>query len=142
MPRIAVAAVLVASLSSLALAQPGRGGLPPCAPSTEKHLGADDAKGCWLKAAHGSWRILERDGHYDSAVYHVGAEDVQDAEQIAKAIVAGDGTALGELLVYVYREPVGKSSGIRRVSWAKKAGRYEMLDLPGRAPEWIVPAQP
>jgi hypothetical protein len=141
MSRTVVAAVLV-SLCSPAFAQRAGYGLPPCPAGTEKRLGSDEAKQCWLKAAHGGWRILERDGHYDSAVYHVGADDLQDAEAIAKALVAGDGSALGELLVYVYLEPVAKSSKIRRISWVKKAGRYEALDLTGRAPDWIVPTVP
>jgi hypothetical protein len=107
----------------------------------EKRLGSDEAKKCRLKGERGGWRILERDGHYDSAVYYVGADAREDAQVIAKALVAGDGTALGELLVYVYREPVATSSGVRRVNWSRKSGRYDTIDFPGRAPEWIVPRE-
>ena len=132
----------VVAFSGDALAQRASGGLPACPAAALKKLGSDDARQCWLKAAHGGWRILERDGHYNTAVYHVGADDLQDAQQIAAAIVAGDGETLGELLLYVYLEPVAKSSRIRRISWSRKAGRYDALDLPGRVPEWILPSQP
>lgn len=139
---IAVLGVMLASCADPAVAQRAGGGLPPCAPGVDRKLASDDARQCWLKAAHGGWRILERDGHYDSAVYHVGADDLQDAQEIAKALVAGDGTRLRELLLYVYPEPVAKSSRIRRISWGQKTDRYETLDLSGRTPDWIVPAQP
>src|SRR5687767_13090849 len=99
---------VVAAFSGAPFAQRASGGLPPCPAGTMKRLGGDEARQCWLKAAHGGWRILERDGHYDTAVYHVGADDLQDAHQIAAAIVAGDGETLGELLLYVYLEPVAK----------------------------------
>ena len=139
--RTVIAGVIAGvSFSGMAAAQRGSGGLPPCPAGTLKRLSSDEARQCWLKAAHGGWRILERDGHYDTAVYHVGADDLQDAQQIAAAIVAGDGETLGELLLYVYLEPVAKSSRIRRISWGRKTGRYDALDLIGRAPDWILPA--
>ena len=135
------AAIALPAMAGLALAQRTSGGLPPCPPGVGKRLDSDEAKECRLKGTHGGWRILERDGHYDSVVYYVGADDVRDAQGIAQALVTGDGRTPGELLVYIYREPVATASGVRRVSWNSKTGRYDILDFPGRAAEWIVPRE-
>jgi hypothetical protein len=136
-----IVAALTTALSGGAVAQRAASGLPACSPAAQKDLSSPAAIQCWFKATHGGWRILVRDTHYDTSVYHVGADAVEDAEEIAKAIVAGEGPALGEMVVYVYPEPIATSSRIRRVRWGRTSG-YETLDFAGRVPEWILPAQP
>jgi hypothetical protein len=139
--RASIVAALITALPAGALAQRAGTGLPPCAPTAQNDLSSPAAIQCWFKATRGGWRILVRDTHYDTAVYHVGADALDDAGEIAKAIVAGEAPSLGEMVVYVYPEPIATSSRIRRIRWGKKSG-YETLDFGGRVPEWILPAQP
>ena len=139
-------ALVVMSLVSLAAGgrapqQPAREGIPFCTASAERNFQSNEAKQCWFKAVHGAWRILSRAGHYDTVVYEVGADDQDDALEIARAIVAGDGSPVGELLLYVYSEPLPKSARTRRIRWDAQHG-YETLDFDGHVPKWVMPVQP
>ena len=128
----------VAAATGSGLARQRAGGrLPPCSPRVERAPREATAQGCWFKSPHGGWRILSHDAHYDSIVFHVGADDLEDARHVAAVIVGAEGKALGELMLYVYAEPVATSSRIRRVRWDRVRG-YETLDFGGRAPAWII----
>ena len=131
--------VALLSVGVLSAAAPGQraDGLPRCEPGAERNLSTEAALQCWFRASHGGWRILTHDGHYDSVVYHVAADDLQDADEIARMVVASEGMGLGELVLYVYPEPIATSLQTRRISWTKRGG-YQTLDFPGRAPPWLL----
>ena len=85
---------------------------------------------CWIDARHGRWRILSHESHFDVLAVQVEASDLQDADEIARRFVAGEGGMFSEILVYASRESPTASSRIRRTRWTRVAG-FEAMEFTG-----------
>jgi hypothetical protein len=133
---VAAAAAIGLGLGALpgcAARRPGRSdyGIPHCAADDAKGLLAAGALQCWFDAAHGRWRTLSHESHYDVLVVHVQALDLRDAGEIARRFVAGENGTFSEILVYAEPEPPTGSARNRRVRWTRDTG-FELLDFTAR----------
>jgi len=66
--------------------------------------------------------------HLEALVVDVAADDLRDADAIARLFVAGERHRYSEIIVYAHREPVTPGSRVRRVRWTIPAG-YEAMDF-------------
>jgi len=121
------------ALPGCAARRPGRFdyGIPHCAADAAHALLAAGALQCWFDAAHGRWRTLSHESHYDVLVVHVQALDLRDAGEIARRFVAGENGTFSEILVYAEPEPPTGSARNRRVRWTRDTG-FEVLDFTAR----------
>jgi hypothetical protein len=103
-------------------------GIPACADGAGKDLLASDALQCWFTAAHGRWRMLNHQSHLDAIVVEVEARDLDDADEIARRVVASVEAAYSEVLVYVQAESPVNTLRLRRVRWTRDSG-YDRLDF-------------
>jgi len=121
------------ALPGCAARRPGRldYGIPHCAADAANALLAAGALQCWFDAAHGRWRTLSHESHYDVLVVHVQALDLRDTGEIARRFVAGENGTFSEILVYAEPEPPTGSARNRRVRWTRDTG-FEVLDFTAR----------
>ena len=103
-------------------------GIPRCPTAAADRLLSVDALQCRFDAAHGRWRTLSHESHYDVLVVHIEARDLRDAEEIARRFVDGEGGTFSEILVYAQPEAPTASSRIRRVRWTRDAG-FEAMEF-------------
>jgi hypothetical protein len=80
---------------------------------------------CWFHAAHGRWRILAHDSHYDALVVDLETFDLRDAGDIARRFVADEGQTYSEILLYT-RSP-RSSLLVKRIRWARNTGFEELV---------------
>jgi len=127
--------ILVAAggLSGCASRSPVRNdyGILRCPAGAAGALLSVSALQCWFDAAHGRWRTLSHESHYDVLVVHVQALDLRDAGEIARRFVAGENGTFSEILVYAEPEPPTGSARNRRVRWTRDTG-FEVLDFTAR----------
>jgi hypothetical protein len=130
-----VAAVVLGITASAACAvrtsiagKTGDLGIPRCPPAAAGDLLSADALQCWFDAPHGRWRTLSHESHYTVVVVHVAAQSLQDARDIARRFVAGEGEHFSEILVYAEPESADGRTRTRRVRWTRDGG-FEELDF-------------
>ena len=82
---------------------------------------------CWFESAHGRWRTINHEFHYDVLVAEVEATSADDAEAIARRWVDVHRERFQEILVYV-RPTAGTSAMMRRVRWTATDG-YRGMDF-------------
>jgi hypothetical protein len=135
--RVTAALVIISTLAaSCAARRPvvvrpsvvGDKGVPDCPPNIERDLLSSNALQCWFTAPHGRWRTLGHQSHLDALVVEIEAEDLRDAETIARRVVASVAAAFSEVLVYVQAEPENRLVRVRRVQWSRNSG-YETLNF-------------
>jgi hypothetical protein len=101
----------------------------PCPRGTVDNYLLDQWQRCWFDAAHGHWRTLSEDTHYDTLVVQVEAANLADAEEIAGRFVKAHGDRYPlEILIYVHQETKAPARKIRRVTWSAKSG-FTTLDF-------------
>jgi hypothetical protein len=104
-------------------------GIPPCPPSAHLNLFSPNALQCWFVAPHGRWRTLDHQSHLEALVVFVEAQDVRDAETIARLLVGdSSASAYSEILAYVRPEKPNVTSRVRRVRWTR-GGTFETMDF-------------
>jgi hypothetical protein len=116
---VALAAAVAGGCSAVRPRPANRLGILPCAAGAASALLSVDALECWFDARHGRWRTLSHESHFDVLVVKVQADDLRDAEDIARRFVAGERATFSEILVYVQRESRGEPARIRRVRWTR-----------------------
>ena len=89
---------------------------------------ATEALECWFSAQHGRWRLVNHGTHLEALVVDVIADDLRDAEEIARDFVASEATTYSEVLVYTRVAVPSTGSAIRRVRWTRQAG-YDTLEF-------------
>lgn len=109
-------------------------GIPACPPSATQLL-SPEALQCWFTARHGRWRLIDQVQHLEALVVTIGAEDLRDASEIARRLVAGESATFAEILVYASLEPVTERSPVRRVQWTRTGG-YGSFDVPAIPAEY------
>ena len=78
---------------------------------------------CWFDAAHGRWRTVNHELHYDVLVVEVEAASLAVSDEIASRFVELHGERFPlEILIYVRQEAAPPGATIRRVTWSKRAG--------------------
>ena len=111
------------------VAKPASPQIRPCPTGTVDNYLLTQWQGCWFDAAHGHWRTLSDDTHYDSLVVEIEAASLADAEEIAGRFVKVHGERYPlEILVYVHQESRGPNRKVRRVTWSAKSG-FKTLDF-------------
>jgi hypothetical protein len=106
-------------------------GIPPCRADAVRRLLLPDALQCWFQAQHGRWRLMDHGQHLEALVVDVAADDLRDAEEIARRFVDSEGRIYSEILVYAHLEPVAPEARVRRVRWTRGAGKYESIEYGG-----------
>lgn len=86
---------------------------------------------CWFEAAHGRWRTLSHDLHYDVLVVEVEAASLDDAPEIVRRFAALHAGRFNDITVYVYQAPASTPGPIRRVHWASGSDTLDTLDFAG-----------
>ena len=119
--RLIAAAIGAAVSTGCATARPRRdtGGILDCPAGAASALLSVDALQCWFTAAHGRWRTLSQESHFDVLVVQVEARDLRDARDIASRFVAREQETFSEILVYVRAAGQART---RRVGWTKDGG--------------------
>lgn len=112
---------------------PTRDWIPSCPPGPVANYLTADMQQCWQEAAHGRWRTLSHELHYDVLVAEVSADSLADGEEIARRFVDVHGGRFAEILLYVRQESAAGPSEIRRLRWAGGA-RLETLEFVGTLP--------
>jgi hypothetical protein len=107
-------------------------GTPDCRPDAVGDLLSSEALQCWFSGPGGRWRILSHDSHYDVLVVNVEALALRDADHIARDLVAQEGSAFSEILVYAQPPSTTPSPRVRRVQWTRSAG-FDVLEFDGSA---------
>jgi hypothetical protein len=87
-----------------------------------------DALQCWFTALHGRWRFVSHGTHLEALVAEVIADDLRDAEEIARDFVASESAIYSEVLVYARVAVPESGSAMRRVRWTR-AGGYDTLEF-------------
>ena len=101
----------------------------PCPAGTVDNYLLTQWQQCWFDAAHGRWRTLSDDTHYDTLVVQVEAASLADAEEIARRFVQVHGERYPlEILIYVHQESRVPPRTVRRVTWSAKSG-FQTLDF-------------
>jgi hypothetical protein len=109
-------------------------GIPRCPPNARQDLLSPDALQCWFEAPHGRWRALSRVSAHGALVVEVEADDLLDAEGIARQFVSDLDDRFSEILVYVRGDSGSAAPVIRRVRWTRQAGfeTLQFTDAPAR----------
>jgi hypothetical protein len=107
--------------------------IPLCPPGPVTNYLTADMQQCWQEAAHGRWRTLSHELHYDVLVAEVSADSLADAEEIARRFIEVHGERFAEILLYVQQESAARPSQIRRVRWSGGPG-LEALEFVGTLP--------
>jgi hypothetical protein len=87
-----------------------------------------DALQCWFTALHGRWRLVSHGTHLEALVVDVIADDLRDAEEIARDFVASEAATYSEVMVYTRVAVPERGSAMRRVRWTR-AGGYDTLEF-------------
>ena len=120
---------VIASGSSCAARAPRADyGIPVCPVAAADALLSPDALQCWFAARHGRWRILSHVSLYDALVVQVEAQNLRDADEIARRFIARESESFSEILVYAHPESRKPDAKVRRVRWTKSAG-YDILEF-------------
>ncbi len=126
-----VVAIAISGCATATRRQPANDyGVSACPERAADALLSVDALQCWFFARHGRWRILEHESHVDVLVLQAEALDLRDAEEIARRVVAREGQAFAEILVYVHAEGQRERGRIRRVQWTRESG-FSTFDFDG-----------
>jgi hypothetical protein len=112
-----------------AASKPSASQIRPCPRGTVDNYLLDQWQRCWFDAAHGHWRTLSEDTHYDTLVVQVEAASLADAEEIARRFVKVHAEGYPrEILIYVHHETKAPARMVRRVTWSPKSG-FKTLDF-------------
>lgn len=103
-------------------------GIPPCVAGANTQLLEAPALECWFASTHGRWRLMTHASHLEALVVDVAADDLRDADEIARRFVSGERHRYSELIVYAHREPVTHASRVRRVRWTEASG-YDAMEF-------------
>jgi hypothetical protein len=96
-------------------------GIAPCPGGASGDLLATESLQCWFPATHGRWRLLSRESHVDALVVNIVVTRLQDADDVARQLVAQQDERFSEILLYAQAEsPVAPR--VRRVRWTRAAG--------------------
>jgi hypothetical protein len=102
-------------------------GIHACPPGAGDDLLSTDALQCWFDAPNGRWRTLSHESHFAVLVVNVEANDLNDAESIARRFVASERQTFEEILVYVRAESTDGEK-VRRIRWTAQSG-FETLEF-------------
>ncbi len=132
--RLAAMVLIVVVMTACANRRPVRRtlGIPPCLPGASARLLEPPALECWFTAAHGRWRLMTQASHLEALVVEVAADDLRDADEIARLFVAGERHRFSEIIVYAHREPMTTASRVRRVRWTMATG-YDAMEFSWRS---------
>ena len=86
---------------------------------------------CWFEAAHGRWRTLSHDFHYDVLVVEVEAASLDDAPEIVRRFAGVHAGRFTDMTIYVHQEPASKPGRVRRVHWSFATDALDTLDFAG-----------
>src|SRR5687768_14413664 len=103
-------------------------GIPECPVAARQRLMTPEALQCWFAAPHGRWRLVSHGTHLEALVVDVIADDLRDAEAIARDFVASESAIYTEVLAYVRLAVPASGSAMRRVRWTRSAG-YDTLEF-------------
>jgi hypothetical protein len=128
--RLAAVVLFLVAVTACATRRTARHdlGIPSCSPGAGAQLLEPPALECWFIAAHGRWRLMTQASHLEALVVDVAADDLRDADEIARRFVAGERHRYSEIIVYAHRQPVTPSSRVRRVRWTMTTG-YDAMEF-------------
>jgi hypothetical protein len=131
LPLASLAALIVAAGLTACAGRGARLGIPTCPRGPVANYLADAVLQCWFDAPNGRWRTLSHEFHYDSLVFDVEADSLEDARTIAERIVGVHGKRFMELALYVRAAPPadGGPRRVRRVRWSSRDGYEPPLDF-------------
>lgn len=104
---------------------------PPCRSAPVDNYLDERWQQCWFDAAHGRWRTLSHEFHYNVLVVEVEAASLDDAEEILRRFVDLHRGRFIDITIYVNREPASRPGPTRRIHWEMDSNTFDTLDFAG-----------
>lgn len=122
-----IALAWIAALVGLAAAMQGSGSTHPQRPFVTGALARSINDAQPMAGRRWQWTATSATSAMRELVVHVEAFDVEQARQIAAAIVEPRRTKFDDILVYVHRVGGSRDMAARRVEWTPRRGYEEII---------------